>query len=75
MKNVRQALPCVTQPCLIMQSTNDHVMAPKNMDRIFESVGSAIKRQKYIEKAYHTFISDIKNEHVFFDILNFLEEN
>ena len=34
-----------------------------------------IKKKEYVPRAYHTFISDIKNEHVFQDILEFIEEN
>jgi len=30
---------------------------------------------RYIKKAYHTFISDVKNENVFQDILDFLDAN
>ena len=72
---VRQELPCIIQPCLIMQSTSDHIVTKDSLENIFSSISSKIKRKKYIEKAYHTFISDIDNEHVFVDILNFLEEN
>lgn len=72
---VRRELPRVTQPCLVMQSTHDHIVAKNNLEEIFSALGSEVKNKKYIEKAYHTFISDIRNEYVFEDILNFLEEN
>ncbi len=74
-RTVRQELSRVTQPCLVMQSTSDHIVAPGNLEKIFSEINSKIKRKKYIHKAYHTFISDIKNEHVFSDIFNFFEEN
>jgi esterase/lipase len=45
------------------------------MEIIYSSISSKKKKKQYIEKAYHTFISDIKNEHVFKDIFDFLEEN
>lgn len=74
-KYVRNNLAAINQPVLIMQSTHDHVVEKKSMEMIYEKIGSTVKKKKYINKAYHTFISDIKNEHVFEDILNFLNEN
>ncbi len=74
-KEARKDLRKITQPCLLMQSTHDHIIAKDSMKRIYAQIGSKIKTKKYIYKAYHTFISDIKNEHTFKDVLNFLEEN
>lgn len=74
-KESRKNLEKITQPCLIMQSTHDHIVAKKSIENIYNEIGSKIKMKKYIQKAYHTFISDIKNEHVFQDILAFLDEN
>jgi carboxylesterase len=71
----RKCLGDVRQPCLILQSTHDHVVSKKSAEKIYEKIGSKIKKINYIQKAYHTFISDIKNENVFEDILNFLDEN
>jgi carboxylesterase len=65
----------ISQPCLIMQSTHDHIIKKNSAQDLYDRIGSKIKNKKYIEKAYHTFISDIKNEHVFSDILDFLDEN
>ncbi len=74
-KVARQGLPCIEQPCFVMQSTSDHVVSKKSLENIFAEVSSKIKRKKYIQKAYHTFISDIENEHVFDEILDFFEKN
>ena len=74
-KKSRENLGQAKQPCIMMQSSHDHMVVRKNMEKIYEQIGSKIKEKKYIHKAYHTFISDIKNEHVFEDILNFLGEN
>jgi carboxylesterase len=71
----RKYLENITQPCLILQSTHDHVVSKKSAEKIYGKIKSSKKKIKYIDKAYHTFISDIKNEHVFEDILNFLNEN
>ena len=58
-----------------MQSTSDHIVAKNNLEKMYQSIPSAVKEKKYIQQAYHTFISDIKNEHVFEDVLNFLDKN
>lgn len=71
----RKNLFKVLQPCLIMQSTHDHIVHKKSLELIYEKISSKVKKKKYIEKAYHTFISDVKNEHIFEDILEFLDEN
>ena len=74
-KKARTILPTVTQPCFILQSRSDHIVAKGSLERIYEKIGSRVKSKRYLEKAYHTFISDIKNEHVFEDILKFIAEN
>lgn len=74
-KRARKNLSCVNQPCLIMQSTSDHVVAKNSIEEIYNHIGSQKKEKKYIKRAYHTFISDIKNEGVFEDILNFINRN
>lgn len=71
----RKNLKDVTQPVLLLQSTHDHIVAKDSMEKIYAQVGSRVKKKKYVRKAYHTFISDLKNEHVFTDILEFLNSN
>jgi len=71
----RKELPKVKQPSFIIQSSSDHIAAGNNLEMIYENIGSKIKEKRYVERAYHTFISDIKNENVFQDILNFLNSN
>lgn len=72
-KKSRDSIPMVTQPCFLMQSSHDHMTVKNNMEKIYNQVKSKIKVKKYIERAYHTFISDIKNEHIFEEILNFIK--
>lgn len=71
----RKMLPEVKQPCFLIQSRHDHIVSYRSMDVIYAKLGSKIKMKKYISRAYHTFISDIRNEHVFQDILDFLNKN
>jgi len=74
-KKSREKIPSIIQPCFLMQSSSDHVVEKKSMEKIYSLINSKIKKKKYIKQAYHTFISDIKNEGVFEEILEFLNEN
>ena len=74
-KKTRECLGEIVQPCLVMQSNSDHIVGRNSLENIFDGISSSAKKKKYVNKAYHTFISDIKNEHVFEDILSFLNEN
>ena len=73
--HARKKLFKIKCPCFVLQSTHDHMVVPESADMILQKIGSEIKRKKMIEKAYHTFIADINNEHIFEEILNFLNEN
>ena len=74
-KEAREAISVIKQPCFLIQSSSDHVVAKNSLEEIYNKIGSVIKRKKYIKRAYHTFISDIKNESVFEEILEFLDSN
>lgn len=74
-QRARKNLASISQPCLLLQSTHDHMVGKDSMEKIYNKISSKIKKKIYIHKAYHTFIPDIKNEHVFQDILDFIENN
>jgi len=74
-QSARSNLSAIEQPCFLLQSTHDHIVTKNSMEKIYAGIGSQIKKKIYVHKAYHTFISDIKNEHIFEDILRFLDEN
>ncbi len=74
-QEARKDLDKIVQPCFLLQSTSDHIVSSKSIEEIYRRLGSKVKKMKHIKRAYHTFISDIKNEHVFEEILNFLDEN
>lgn len=71
----RKKLAEIKQPTFLIMSLHDHIIARNSMEEIYKRINSAVKRKKYIRRAYHTFISDIKNENVFEEIADFLEEN
>ena len=74
-REARRDTHLITQPCLVMQSTHDHIVTADSLECIYRKINSKVKVKKYIKKAYHTFVADINNEYVFQDILDFLEEN
>lgn len=74
-KFTRKNISKIKQPCFIMQSEIDHIVAKKSLENIYDKISSKVKEKKYIPEAYHTFISDIKKEHIFGEILDFLNRN
>ena len=74
-KATREIASLVKQPTFVIQSLSDHVVSRKSLKLLFDALGSVSKKKKYIRRAYHTFISDIKNENVFEDILDFIKKN
>jgi len=71
-KKSRKNLSKITQPCFLLQSSSDCIVAKDSMEKIYAQIGSKIKKKKYIKRAYHTFISDIKNEDVLKEIADFI---
>ena len=71
----REALPKLSQPCFVIQSAQDHVVQKDSLEIIYQKIGSKIKKKEYVQRAYHTFVSDMKNAHIFNNMLQFLDEN
>lgn len=71
----REALSGIYQPCFLMKSRQDHIIIRNSLEKIYDRISSKVKYKKYINRAYHTFISDIKNEYVFEDIAEFIKNN
>ena len=74
-KKSRENLSEIIQPCFLLQSSSDCIIAGDSMEKIYARISSKVKKKKYIKKAYHTFISDIKNEDVLKEIADFIESN
>lgn len=74
-QETRKNISCISHPTFLIQSLSDHVVSRKSLEKIYNLLGSKIKKKKYIKRAYHTFISDIKNESVFKEIFEFIDAN
>ena len=57
-RQVRQRLAEVTAPTLILTSRQDHVVEPANSALVLDSIGSADKEQRWLERSYHVATLD-----------------
>ncbi len=73
MKKVRQALPRIDAPLLIVQSRGDTVVDPRSADIIYGGVSSAVKEKVVLERSYHTITVDVEKEIVARTVLEFFE--
>ncbi|MGN6472882.1 MAG: alpha/beta hydrolase [Mycobacteriales bacterium] len=48
----------ITTPTLVLTSRNDHVVEPANSDRLVAGIGSADKRQIWLEDSFHVATLD-----------------
>jgi len=71
----REVVSLVQSPVFVLQSLSDHIATKHSLRDLYNSLGSKVKKKKYIKRAYHTFISDIRNENVFQEILEFIQKN
>ncbi len=71
----RKKIGAIKQPCLIIQSSDDHMILSESADKIYEEISSKVKEKKYLQNTYHSFISDVNSRYVFKDIYNFLKVN
>jgi carboxylesterase len=55
-EHVKENLPMLTRPILIMQSTTDHMVSRKSPQIIFDGVKSKVKEIFWIKNAYHVFV-------------------
>ncbi|HWB66542.1 MAG TPA: alpha/beta fold hydrolase [Mycobacteriales bacterium] len=54
----RADLARITQPLLVLTSRDDHVVEPENSERLLAGVGSADKRQVWLEDSFHVATLD-----------------
>lgn len=69
---VRNELPKVTQPILIIHSRKDHTIPFSNSEIIFRLVSSTDKRKVDLTESYHIITVDVEKEKVWQEIANFI---
>lgn len=62
---VDAALPQVTQPLLLLHSTQDHVVPPVDSARVLARVSSRDVREVLLEQSYHVATLDHDAERIF----------
>lgn len=67
-------LPDLKQPLLVIQSREDHVVAPENAARIVRDVGSAHVRLQWLDHSYHVATLDNDRDRIVTACSAFLTE-
>lgn len=71
---VRDVLPKVECPILIMHGRNDHTVKPYNAEMILEKVGSTDKELVWCENSFHVITLDKDRDEVFRRTYGFIKE-
>lgn len=71
---VRDVMPKIEVPCLVMQSRQDGTVRPESAELIYRKIGSAKKELVWIENTGHIMTLGENREEVFKKILYFLKE-
>ncbi|MBX5459100.1 MAG: alpha/beta fold hydrolase [Thermogemmatispora sp.] len=72
--HLRQALPAVTAPALIMVARHDHVVPPRDGQAIYRQISSHEKYLITFHHSYHLITKDYDREEVFEKTAAFLSE-
>ena len=62
---MRSGLAQIRCPMLLIQSRNDRVVTPDNMERIYKELGTADKTMFWVEKSGHVITRDLECQRVF----------
>ena len=73
--HVRDELPKVAQPILIIHSHRDHTIPFSNSDTIFNRVSSRDKRKVDLTESYHIITVDFEKEKVWNEVLGFVQNH
>lgn len=69
---VKEALPLVQAPLLVLQSTQDPVVRPDAAEQIRRRVASERVEVKWFERSRHEMMRDVERDEVFREIMFFL---
>ncbi len=71
---LREALPTVKAPALVLHSRNDRYVQPESAERIYAALGSPHKRLVWVERSSHVVTLDAEREKVFREVGRFIAE-
>lgn len=72
---LREELPRITAPALIMTSIHDHVVPARDGQEIYRRIGSQEKHLVTLHRSYHVVMRDHDREEVFAKTLAFIQRN
>ena len=72
LREMRDILPRINVPVLLMHSRDDLVVPSKHMDRIYERLGSIHKEKVLLERGDHVITEDADREFVFTRVAKFI---
>lgn len=75
LKEMREGLPKITAPALLMQSKQDDVVPFENLQKIVDSIGSLEKRVIVFEDSLHVITEDVDHKCVFAAAADFIAEH
>ena len=70
---MREELPRVTIPALLVQSRQDTAIPGDSMDSIFRAIGSKDKSKFWVENSGHVIIREPERESIFTEVKSFLQ--
>ncbi len=70
---MRDGLPAVRAPALLIHSRQDLDVPPENMQRIFDRLGSSDKQMLWVEHSSHNIVRDAERETVFQAAYEFIQ--
>ena len=70
--DLKVKLPLVKMPVLLVHARVDHIVPPKNVEVIYNLLGSQDKRLVYLDNSYHVVTVDYDREIVKDEILRFI---
>ncbi len=72
--DLRPELSSIRCPVLLMHSNRDDFVTPDNMDYLYTSLGSTVKKKRSFERSNHILTCDVDREEVLAAAVEFLQE-
>jgi carboxylesterase len=75
MSHVREDLPYITAPALVVQGRRDSMVPPANAEMLYQSMGSKVKHLLYLDSSDHVVTMDFEKQVLFEKAFKFIQTN
>ena len=75
MDHVREDLPYVTAPALVVQGRKDSMVPPSNGGLVHQALGSKVKHLLYFDRSDHVVTMDFDKQVLFEKAFKFIESD